>query len=225
MISAQQISISKRIGDFQMQAISNNILLLLASTFLATFPSAFPAIADEVVSNGRDWTIQLETEQLTEKFSYKGSTLYPVDKIEVSCIKADSSSTQKYEKLWYHDGKAVGIERDHAFGGTNGGIGIPLGDGICVNVVSKNGHSAHESESKAAANAIMRIWVDSYMNQSPLVNVQVPAQSFHSIAGYLLTQKCIEVSPDNIEKPRNESMTMLLISNPEGLKMKLAYTP
>jgi hypothetical protein len=206
-----------------MKLVSKKIVLLLAMTLASGYLSTKPCPADDAAGAGHDWTVRLSTQQLAQAFSYKGAALFPVDRIDATYYKNDQSSSVKYEKLWYHAGKPVGLERQGAFGNASG-QGIPAGEGVFIEVINKNG-MPQDGELKAAANAIMRIWIDAYLNHSPLITVKVPAHSFNSIEGYLETQRCVEIPAGNVEQTRTGTMNFLLISEPKGLKAKMAYTP
>jgi hypothetical protein len=165
-----------------------------------------------------DWVIQVQTEQVQDKFAYKACKLFPLDSVAVnyySVVKPNDSV--KYEKLWYHDGKPIGLERKHT-------LGIPQGDGVCIRIALNKSGRLEQSENKAAANAIMRLWLDTQVNPSPLVIVKVPATSFTSIVDVLQRDyHCSESTSKPNEQGSSNITKMRLESEPEGQSIKLQY--
>jgi hypothetical protein len=188
--------------------------ILLASTV-----SSIPQVhAADDVNRGYDWTVRAETQELERYFEYTNSHLRPLDRIVIDYYPGENEkSSATYEKLWYHDGKPLGLERLQS-------LGVTRGENICLRITHHNAHPA-PGEYKAAANAILRIWLDAHLNKNQLVVVKVPdAQSLDAIKDELtLKQNLIVVAPANAEDPQKTTMTLLIVSEADGQKVNLAY--
>src|SRR6185437_13112496 len=112
--------------DFSMSLVQT--ILSILGCFALCAGLALPAAADKV-QRPFDWTVVIQTQQLDRQFEYQGSTLKPVVETKVLYYHdEDSSNSQPYETMWFHDAKALGLERVHNFG-------IDKGDGLAVNIV------------------------------------------------------------------------------------------
>lgn len=194
-------------------------ILTLCTMLLSTFTGLTPIVkAAPDINRGYDWTVNVETEQLERYFEYRNSNLRPFDRTTVQYYPGDNETMSRaYEKLWFHDGKPLGLERAQPFG-------VTRGENICLKVKHHSGKPT-PGEMKAAANTILRIWLDAYVNKNQLVVVKVPnGQSLHGIADELLAKQNFQLMPDsNAEKPVNSTMTLTIVSEEDGQKVNLAY--
>lgn len=196
-----------------------HLLTALCTILVSSLTSFIPlASAAGDINRGYDWTVKVETEQLERYFEYNNSHLRPFDRISIAYYPGDNEAMSKpYEKMWFHDGKPLGLERAQPFG-------VTRGENICLTVKH---HSAKPTpgEMKAAANTILRVWLDAYVNKNQLVVVKVPnGQSLHGIADELLSKQNLMLMPDsNAEKPVNSTMTLTIVSEEDGQKINLAY--
>lgn len=188
--------------------------LLVASTLLGTMTSLAPAFADGMVSFPYDWVLELKTKPLTRQFEYQGSTLKKIEKVLVEYHPAKDADTKTaYEYLWYNGGKALGMEKQRKFD-------LPQGEGVAIRVSHMNGSST-EGENKAAANAILRLALDTYLNKNPIVQVRLPAETFNDIANHLVSLG-MQVAPEGVEDGAYSSnLTLFLYSEPDGNKKVL----
>src|SRR5262249_2474847 len=160
-----------------------------------------------------DWTVKLKTEELDRYFEYTKSALRPLDKVQADVYQADDEKSAKtYEKMWFHEGKTFGLERLKSFD-------VTKGETLRVVITHKNA-KATPGETKAAANAILRIWLDAQLNKNPLVVVTVPAQSLQPIADELQTKHKLTIMPDEPvidgkEKAIDTTMNLLLEADDE----------
>lgn len=203
-----------------MQLLSKAIKSAMVFTALiALLPTALPAVADGgMVSAPYDWVVEMETKPLERQFQYQGSTLKKIEKVQVSYYPpGGNDSKTAYEYLWFNDGKACGMEKQRKFD-------LPQGEGVCLKVVHKNGSSTQE-ERKAAANAILRLAIDTYINKNPIVQVRLPADTYTDIVNELLSHG-LEVAPEGNEweSSFSSSLTLNIYSEPDGMKTVL-YRP
>lgn len=165
-----------------------------------------------------DYTICITTQQLERQFKFKGSQFEDkIDRLDVDVYDKDNEqNANSYKSFWYAEGKPLGLELFHP-------LAVERGHGVCVRVKHKT-QSPTQAEMRAAANAILRLWVDARLNQSAVIVVKVPGDSFYTIVDDLRNQG-MEVAP---EVPNgadvNEPMTLLIESDSVGQKhQRLAY--
>lgn len=168
-----------------------------------------------------DWTVELQTKRLQHQFEYTGSHLHGVEKVHVTYVHTATASDPDphptdYEDFWYHDGKPLGLERKHSFD-------IDQGDGISILVSHKDG-SATDQECKAAANAILRATVDSYLNKNAILQVRVEPDSFDRIKQDLIDQGCLEHEPTGDDgHPITSAIQIFLQTEPDADRSYTLY--
>ncbi|MBC7998341.1 MAG: hypothetical protein IAF58_10380 [Leptolyngbya sp.] len=174
------------------------------------------ATADNMVDVTYDWVVQVQTQELKRQFEYQGSTLNPIQKLEVQWYppKKEDEKTP-YEHLWYHDGRAYGMEKQHK-------LDLPEGEAIAIEIKHKN-QDATASEKKAAANAIVRLALDAYINKNPVPTIKVPIDSFGAVSSHLQSMGFFDPSSNgsDFEEGYKSVMTLNLYSVPEGKKAVL----
>lgn len=176
------------------------------------------ACAENAVDLPYDWVLQVETSELKRQFDYQGSTLKPIEKLEVVWYPTkDESKKTKYELLYYHQGRPFGMEKQHK-------LEIDQGDGVAIEVKHKD-NNVTDSEMKDAGNAIFRLALDSYLNRNPLAAVKVPINSFEPIADKLKSLGFHDAQDDggglNTTEQFKSDMSITLVSVPEGKHMTL----
>lgn len=192
-------------------------LSLLLSTM--AFNAWRPAVSQDTALRGYDWIVEIRTEELKEHLSYAGCTLKPLFKAEVSYQKTGPSGDGKptmYEDLFFRGCEAVGCRRHHPFD-------IHAGDGIALRVKSKAPTPATQ-ESCAAANAICRLLLDSYLNSNSVVSVFVPYPMFSTLVQDLNRQNFYAASEASPDVPVYSSIVVHLRSDPPGLTQTMNYT-
>jgi hypothetical protein len=199
----------------------NKILRISAISMIAFLLLSFApqhASADVGVDLPYDWVIQVETDQLKRQFEYQGSTLNPVERLEVTWYPTkDKEKKTRYELMYYHDGRPFGMEKLHK-------MDIDKGDGVAIEIKHKS-NNATEAEKKDAGNAIFRLALDAYLNRNPLAAVKVPVDSFDTVSEKLQAlgfhdSKQDGEGLDNSEQFKSD-MTISLFSVPEGKHVTL----
>lgn len=163
-----------------------------------------------------DWTVCITTQHLERQFKFKESRFEnKVDRLDADIYYLDhENEANPYESLWYCDGKPLGLELFNRFS-------VEKGHGICIRVKHKNG-DPEESEMKAAANAILRVWVDARLNQSASFVVKVPASSFYQIVDELRMQGMTRLqNPTDITV--NDPLTLLVQAESSGASERMVY--
>ncbi|HEY9785477.1 MAG TPA: hypothetical protein V6D17_08760 [Candidatus Obscuribacterales bacterium] len=99
---------------------------------------------------------------------------------------------------------------------------MPKGSGVCIQISHKNDRP-ESGEVKAAANMILRLWVDAQVNNLPIVLVKVPSQSFNSIISELQMVNCSQVPEGVLEDGQPAVMSLLIVTERDGQKARLKY--
>lgn len=165
-----------------------------------------------------DYTICVTTQHLERQFKFKGSQFEDkVDRLDADVYDKDNAdNAAPYKSLWYADGKPMGLEMFNK-------LAVEKGHGVCLRIKHKTA-TPSQAEMSEAANAILRLWVDARLNQSAVVVVKVPGDSFYSIVDDLRTQG-MEVAPENqLGADGDDAMTLLIESDSVGQKhQRLTY--
>lgn len=190
------------------------MMVVLASMLVSSNNAPSSAEVDKLY----DYTICLTTQHLDRQFKFKGSQLEDkIDRLDADVyVKDDEENASPYKSLWYAQGKPLGLEMFNQ-------LAVEKGHGVCLRVKHKTAQPS-QAEVKAAANAILRMWVDARLNQSAVIVVKVPGDSFYSIIDDLRNQG-MAVAPElELGAEGNDSMTLLIESDSVGQKhQRLTY--
>lgn len=163
-----------------------------------------------------DYTVCLTTQHLERQFKFKGSQLEnKIDRLDVDVYDRDNEqNAAPYESLWYSQGRPLGMELFNK-------LQVEKGHGVCLKVKHKS--SGSDDEIKAAANAIMRLWVDTRLNQSAVIIVKVPGDSYYLFIEYLRNHGMTNAPEVENGLEVNAPMTLLVQSESSGQSQRLAY--
>lgn len=158
---------------------------------------------NNLVSSPYDWVINLKTQALERQFDYHNSTLKKIEKIEIEYHPTNEKDNLKtYEFLWYNKGRAYGMEKKRKFD-------IPKGEGVALKITHAKSNPSN-AEYKAAANAILRTALDTYLNKNPIVQVRLPETSFDNISQELINLGMKEAPPNDDDFSGGFSATLTL---------------
>ena len=175
------------------------------------------ALAQQGFQKTYDWTIDLETDAVKGRLEYPGSKLNNLNRVKVfyhKGAKVEASKRTHYEDLWYQEDQIVGCRRDHKFT-------VKAGEHVAIRVRHASGASSGQAQ--AAADAIIRLVLDSYANGSMTSAVFVPADSFNEIVQRLGR---LNFYPAGAVKPDQQVYTIMVLnlySEPEGSQQTLHY--
>lgn len=124
-----------------------------------------------------EWLVTIQTEELPYQLNYAGSQLTPVVEVQISYARADGSQDTKYETLWFCRGKALGLEREQL-------LDVGPGQSVAIRVIHKT-KIPKSYDFKAAANSILRLFLDVRASCNMLQTVIVPKDSFSPITDEL----------------------------------------
>jgi hypothetical protein len=175
-----------------------------------------PRAQADGVNRPFDWLVNIQTQQLSRQFEYQGSTLKPVVKTSMNYFEdSDPNKSTDYEYIWYHDAKPLGVEKLNKFA-------LRSGDAIAINVQHKN-LPATPAEPKAAANAIIHVVLDAYLNRNSVALVKVPFDSFDAIVSELQAEH-FELQNDNgADSPNPTGVNIFVASDPPGKSNSFTY--
>lgn len=183
------------------------IMVVLVSLFISSSNMSSLADIDELY----DYTICITTQHLERQFKFKGSMLEnKVDRLDADVYDKDNEgNAAAYKSLWYSEGKPLGLEMFNR-------LAVERGRGVCLKIKHKT-QNPSQAEMRAAANAILRLWVDARLNQSAVIIVKVPGDSFYSIIEDLRNQGMEPAAPVQ-NGTENNPMSLLIESDSAGQK-------
>ncbi|MBA4074017.1 MAG: hypothetical protein C0508_03185 [Cyanobacteria bacterium PR.023] len=188
----------------------------LALALVLAFSAAQQVMADGMVSNPYDWVVELETKPLERQFQYEGSSLKKIEKVQVAYYAPNKEDEKvAYEYLWFNNGKAYGMEKQRKFD-------LPQGEGVCLKVKHK-GVSSSSEERKAAANAVLRLALDTFVNKNPIVQVRLPNESYTDIVNEI-TSRGFQVAPsdgNDFDGGFTADLILNIYSEQDGMKTVL----
>ncbi|HIA53466.1 MAG TPA: hypothetical protein EYN91_15485 [Candidatus Melainabacteria bacterium] len=187
----------------------------LASMFLGALSlSCLPNFA-EGLGRTYDWIISIETEKLTGYLDQKRSTLKPVVKATVTYKPGGGGGATKFEELFYHNWIALGMRRYKP-------LALGSSDQVAIVVTHKQGQSTQE-ETSAAANAIVRVFLDAYLKGNAVTNIIVPEASLSSIVQNLKQANFYPGDDEKPDQPVFSSIILHLEGSPSGTKQTMFY--
>jgi hypothetical protein len=156
--------------------------------------------------------IDIETEEVEDYMTFEGSQLMPIIKTTVSCRQAEGSSpaesapSSKYEELWYRAGDPLGCVN----WGQLGNRALALTQ---IRIRSKSARPSR-SEIAAQANALVRIYLDSYLRFALLTSVVVPDGDLDSVVTSLARENFF--TGNNLYGTGLEPSILLPLENESG---------
>jgi hypothetical protein len=156
-------------GKFTITSATLSAVLALftygALSSQATIGPTSPSATTSPTAVGPDFVMHAEVLPSPNQFRHEQFSLRPVTEVVIDFSTAsDINSKQSYESFWYHDGKALGLDRKQQFQAANKKVSIEFG------MTPVPG----EQETKAAAGAIMRLLVELYLKGNTVSSVAVP---------------------------------------------------
>lgn len=149
------------------------LLALAGAMFFTTQPASTRA------NQSYSSIIFIETEEVEDYMTFEGSQLIPIIKATVSWRQgegqtpAENAPEGEYEELWYKGGEPLGLE-------IHGGLGKRELALTQVRISSKSKHPS-SAEMAAQANALVQVYLASYLRFALLTSVLVPDETFDSL--------------------------------------------
>ena len=194
---------------------------------------AVTAVGSAVQSAGHldrpyDWNVTIETKRLEHQFEYAGSQLKNVVKTKVDYYYSgdqpfddrhpDEDHKILYEDMWFVSDRPLGLERRHEFD-------LDRGDGIAIQVKHKEGEGSTR-EYKAAADAVLRVMLDSLVHRNPVVIVRLPdGQPYDEILDELRNKGAIDAPPHEEGTPFISEDINIFVKEETGDRHATLYYP
>lgn len=166
-----------------------------------------------------DWVVEIETQKMDSYLDFPGSQLTPAIRAAITYAKnsgeGDSSETCKYEDLYYGHHATIGLRRFQK---------LPFHDGEQVAIVVKDKDDyISADDGRAAANALLRVFLDAYAQGSATTEIKIPDQSLPHIVG-ALGQLGFCIGPeDTPDVPVSSSVQLTLDCYPSGHKQNVIF--
>lgn len=145
-----------------------NRLLLLTTLLLVSVPLMFPALGIQLEQSS-DEIVEIKTEDASDLFDYKGSTLGGTVKATVYCRNLANSPDVKYEELWFHGWGAIGCRRFAE---------LSVDQNRPISIRLSPGKSSSETQIQACGNAVLRVLLDLYAQGTSVSYIVVPDDQF-----------------------------------------------
>lgn len=206
------------------------VLRLTAAAFAAfvclTFCSA-PVIADRIIpfsddwfNRQYDWTIYMSLSPMDQYLKYPGSSMTPIMRVPIeyryspnrNFRKSYPLERQRYEEIWYHSGKAVGLRRYN-----NLNLSMEEQGAVYITPNPKNGQYIPE-----LTNALVRLVLDIYAKRTILATIVVPQEYFENFANTLAQYNFFKLTIVYPGGPGN-NMSIHLVSEPFGSERYFYY--
>jgi hypothetical protein len=161
-----------------------------------------------------DYILQAETSMAPRTFEHESFSLKSIVKSSVVFYPANSECNKSvYEKIWYQDGRPLGMERQAA-------LSFPAEKNVGIKIVQAP--CATFDESKAASNVIMRLVLDVLKNRDKISLVTVPSASYTTILMELQRRKA-SVMPPGEDAPEGAKVKFKLESGSTGMKQMVYF--
>lgn len=200
-------------------------VVVLMLTMLLSWAS--PVTADKIepfsdnwFNRQFDWVVSLKLDTMDRFLKYPSSTMNPITRVAIDyrftpnrfSRKDRITDRQKYEELWYHDGKAVGCKRYQTLELSSSEQGC-----LYIRPDPKVGDSIRE-----LTNAIVRLVLDVYDKKSILASIIVPKDNFENFATALAQYHFFKLTMVYPGGPGN-NMSIHVMSDPYGMERYYYY--
>ncbi len=151
---------------------------------------------------------------------YPGSTMSPIMRVPVEYRYSPNRTfrknypldRQKYEEIWYHDSKAVGLRRYNQLNLSQQEQGV-----VYITQNPKNAQNVPE-----LTNALVRLVLDIYAKRTILATIVVPQELFEMFANTLAQYNFFKLTIVYPGGPGN-NMSIHLVSEPFGTERYFYY--
>lgn len=214
---------------------------LKSRKFLSTFlclsftlgATVLPLLADECVEGVQvarqvqtsserivpEWYIEATTELSKTEFQHECFSLRSIVESSIQYYEAGKEGKKNvYEKLWYHDGRALGMER-------GADLDIPADKKIGIRILQTSSSTCSSSsteEGRASANVIMRMALDVLRHRGTIAVVEVPSSSYQDILRELQARRA-QVLPAGAKAPQEASVSFQMESESTGLRQTVYF--
>jgi hypothetical protein len=177
---------------------------------------------ERVLFRQYEWVFYCDMDKVPKYMTYKGSPLDPIIRFAVTFQYTRALSRRrddpppppvKYEEIWYHDGKAIGMKRYNDFWPG------PLQQGV-IYFRSPEDVSLCDYP-REMANACIRLMMDTYAKRSIMAGAVVPVNAFDVFSSYLQYYSFFPLN--QAANGKGENMSLHVHSYPRGREMYFYY--
>ncbi len=161
-----------------------------------------------------DWMIEAESAIAPKEFEHECFQMRSIVCTKVNYFKPINENAKSvYEKLWYHDGRPIGMEKQGSLKfAPDANVGIRIIEPAC----------ASGEETKASANIILRLVLDVLLNKDKVASVTVPSNSYQTILAEL-QHRGAQVMPPGEEAPETANVKFDLQSQSTGMRQAVYF--
>lgn len=157
--------------------------------------------------------LQAKVTSVDKEFEHESFKMHSVVKASVFAFKpGDDQNKIGYERFWFHDGKAIGVEKRND-------LDLPAGAAIQIHVVQT---SLSSQQTKAAANVVMRLVLDTLIHKREVAGVTVSANTFAAISQELQFRNG-HILPEGQDPPRDAHVIFELNAEASNMKQTLYW--
>ncbi|MBX9694750.1 MAG: hypothetical protein K2Z81_20350, partial [Cyanobacteria bacterium] len=165
-------------------------------------------------TSAADWTVEAESTLDPKEFEHECFEIRSIVTSDVRIYKTGNDCAKNaYEKLWYHDGHALGMRKQ-------GILSIPADSKVAIRIVEPTCSSGEET--KASANIVMRLVLDVLLNKDTITSVTVPSASYQTVLRDLQSRG-VKVMPPGEEAPESAKVKFNLQSQSTGMKQAVYF--
>ena len=152
--------------------------------------------------------LQAKVTSVDKEFEHESFKMHSVVKASVFAFKpGDDQNKIGYERFWFHDGKAIGVEKRN-------NLDCPPGSAVQIHVLQT---SLSSQQTKAAANVVMRLVLDTLIHKREVAGVTVAANAFSAISQELQFRNG-HILPEGQDPPRDAHVIFQLNADASNLK-------
>ncbi|HEY9683996.1 MAG TPA: hypothetical protein V6C89_19725 [Drouetiella sp.] len=157
--------------------------------------------------------LQAKVTTVDKELEHESYKVHSVVKASVYAYKpGDDQNKIGYEHFWFHDGKAVGVEKRN-------NQELPPGATVSIHVFQS---SLSSQQTKAAANVVMRLVLDTLLHKREITGVTVSADAFSAILQELQYRNG-HVLPEGEDPPQGAHVIFQLLGDASDLKQTLYW--
>ncbi|MDZ4837450.1 MAG: hypothetical protein SGJ27_26995 [Candidatus Melainabacteria bacterium] len=161
-----------------------------------------------------DYFIEAETVTSQTEFQHESFSIRSVVESSIKYYEAGKQDKKTaYETLWFHQGKAIGLER-------NAGLDIPADKKVAIRI--NHASCSTFDEGRASANVVMRMALDVLRNRDKIAVVEVPSAAYQSILEELQARHA-QVLPAGQEAPAGARVSFQFESESTGLRQTVYF--
>lgn len=191
---------------------------------LITFPNAQSSENDNATLNEQfDWVLYVDSSSIPNYLNYPTSQLGALDKYAVTFIKTGSDfilrggqlpkcNSNPYEEFWYHHSRPIGQRRSRR-------AQMQANEQGALILRIKQGDKG--SNTAAAANCLVRLFLEARLQESIVAAVIVPEFCFEQVSSDLGQLNFFPVQ--SFTKATDGNLTLRLLSDPPGGERHFYY--